>query len=176
MSKTTKNVVTSTDVAPSKNPESFNDLNLEQLREAARAFGSDDEGNEEVVRANLEQDGVTWKMYVKQFKLDGHESIPDPELVKPQQVELTDDDEDEKEVEEVTNEVVAAPELDLAPQQKYLIKFIGENPYFEFGRYKFTQEKPYTAMNAEDAQRALVSEPKKFRQAFPAELEEFYSF
>lgn len=176
MSETTSNVVTSADVAPKKNPTSFAELSLAQLQEAARAFGSDSEGTKKAIHANLVEDGITWPMYVKQFKLEGHESIPDAELVEPTQVELPDGD-DEEGVEELSNDTVTtAPQVaELAPQGKYLIKFIGENPYFEFKKYKFTQEKPYGIMPPSDAQAALVNEPKKFRQAFPDELAEFYS-
>src|SRR6478735_6738442 len=117
MSDATENVVTSTDVAPKKAPTSFNELNLAQLQEAARAFGSDAEGTKKVIQATLIEDGITWPMYVKQFKLEGHENIADPELVEPTKVDLPDED-DEEGVEELSNDTVAtAPQVaELAPQ------------------------------------------------------------
>src|SRR6478609_5253762 len=113
-------VVTSNDVEPKKAPKSFKDLNKEQLVEAALAFGTEEEGTVAELRADLVESGVTWNDYVKQFQLEGHEDIPDPEPAAPLQVELTDDD-DEGGEEEV-NEVVAAPAVpQLAVAQDYLI-------------------------------------------------------
>lgn len=172
MSNSPENVVTSTDVAP-KSPTSFRDLKKAQLVEAATYFGTDDEGGVETLRAGLVENGVTWDMYVKAFKLEGHEDLPEPVERTFRQVEIEDDPEEE--VVKVTEEVVTVEEKPvLAPQDKYLIKMTRKNPYFEFRHYRFTQEKPYAIMKADDAQAILESE-KGFRQAFPAELREFYS-
>jgi hypothetical protein len=170
------NVVTTTEVAPKKVPKSFNDLNKAQLVEAALAFGADDSGNAADIKADLASMGVTWKMYAQAFKLEGYEAIPEEpeEFEMPEPVDV-EDWPDAEEGEELNSPVITAaptPKLDAA--EKYLIKFVGENPYFEFGKYKFTQENPYGIMPASDAQNALVKEPEKFRQAFPAELQEFY--
>lgn len=158
-----ENTVTSSDIAPVKVPKSFRDLNKKELVAAAEFFGTDAEGGVEALRSGLAEDGVTFEDYLAAF----HPG----EAVSTQTVE-------EEFVEVVPTEpvkvVTAAPEPELSAQQKYLIKFIGENPYFEFGSYKFSKERPYGIMPASDAQRALVSEPTKFRQAYPAELEEFY--
>lgn len=169
-----ENVVTGSDVAPLKVPKSFNDLNKEQLVAAALAFGADENGTKESIRADLLETGVTFEQYLNAFHPNVAEpkeepdALPDPadveeELVEPQQGG-----------EEMPDIITASPSPDLSVEQKYLIKFIGHNPYFEFGKYRFTTEKPYGIMNAFDAQNALVSEPDKFRQAFPAELEEYY--
>jgi len=171
---TAENVVTSTDVAPKK-PTSFRDLKKAQLIEAAAYFGTKDDGGVEELRADLSEAGVTWDMYVKAFKLDGHEDLPEPADRTFRKVELEDEDEDDEEVVETVNEIVTVEEKPvLAAQEKYLIKMTRANPYFEFRHYRFTQEKPYAIMSADDAQAILESE-SGFRQAFPAELREFYS-
>src|SRR6478735_2696638 len=173
--ETTENVVTTEVVAPKKQPKSFNDLKHDELVAAAQVFGTDDQGTNAAMIADLTEAGVTWKMYVKQFKLDGHEAIPDAEELAFAQVDEENlIDADEEGVNEVSEVITAAPTPTLEAAEKYLIKFVGQNPYFEFGKYKFTQEKPYGIMPSADAQRALVQEPTKFRQAFPAELQEFY--
>lgn len=171
---TTQTVVKSKDVEPVKTPTSFKDLNTEQLVAAADYFGADLEGGDDGIRASLLENGVTWKMYVKAFELPGHETIPEAEALEPLQVDLEDAPDAPEGVEEVSEVITTVEVPDLAPREKYLIKFIGENPYFEFGKYKFTVDRPYGIMSSTDAQAALVQEPKKFRQAFPEELAEFY--
>lgn len=170
------NVVTTTAVAPKKVPKSFNDLKKDDLVAAARAFGTLEEGNAAELKADLAEAGVTFKMYAEAFKLEGYEAIPDEpeefEMPEPTDVEDWPDAEEGENVSEVKT-AAPVPKLDAA--EKYLIRFVGENPYFEFGKYKFTQENPYGIMPAEDAQKALTKEPEKFRQAWPAELQEYYS-
>src|SRR5438552_8730765 len=63
---------------PANRPSSFKALKLRELQFAADAFGVEWENlNEETIRANLEADGITWSMYAKQFKLLGHQELPD---------------------------------------------------------------------------------------------------
>jgi hypothetical protein len=170
----TDSVVKTTDVNPPKVPSSFRDLKRADLLNAARYFGTETEGGVEVLRTDLHDSGVTWEDYVKAFKLPGHEDIPDAPYVGPSQVDV-EDWEDAPELEKAVSEVIiTAPPVDLAPAERYLVKFIGENPYFETGRFKFTIENPYAVMTAEEAQDVLVAEPTKFRQAFPDELKEFF--
>lgn len=167
------NVVTTSDIAPVKVPKSFNELKKTDLVAAANHFGTETEGNVELLKADLLENGVTFEQYLAAFHPT---AAPEPEpFVLPEPVDVEDwPDAEESEVNNVS--VVTVPQVpEFAQEQKYLIRFIGENPYFEFGKYKFTSEKPYGVMTATDAQRALVEEPTKFRQAFPAELEEFYS-
>lgn len=172
----TDSVIKSTDINPPKvEPKSFEDLTLDELVSAANMFGTETEGDEKTLREDLTLNGVKWNMYVRAFRLPGWEDIPADEPSWPVEVDVEDaPDADEQEVVQV-QEVIAAPPVALAADQKYLVKFIGENPYFEFKRYRFTQDNPYAVMPAADAQDALVTEAKKFRQAFPAELQEFYS-
>lgn len=168
-----ENVVTTSDVAPVKVPKSFNDLNQKQLLAAAQAFGTDEAGTKAELKAGLVDFGVTFDQYLKMFHPDVSPAVEPEKFVMPDPIDIEewpDAEEGGDDVTVVTAEAVPT----LAPADKYLIKFIGENPYFEFGKYRFTEEKPYGIMPASDAQRALVEEPTKFRQAFPAELEEFY--
>lgn len=165
------NVITSNDVV-TKVPKSFKDLSKEQLVEAANYFGTENQGVRKEIESDLVDSYVTWDMYVKAFKLPGHEELPELTNEWPEQVDVEDAPEEEENV--TDNEVLAAEPVKLAPADKYLIKMTRKNPYFEFAKYKFTTEKPYAIMTAADAQRILETE-EGFRQAFPAELQEFYS-
>ena len=68
--------------------------------------------------------------------------------------------------------VVVKPQVQVSAEP-YLIKMVRENPYYEVGKYKFTESHPYALVDAADAERVLREEG--FRQAFPSELEEFYN-
>lgn len=172
-----ENTVTTSDVAPVKVPKSFKDLKKPELVAAAEFFGTEVEGNTEVLRADLVDAGVTFEDYLKAFYPTAADAPPpEPEpFVMPDPVDVNDWPDADEGGDEVTEIITAEPTPELRVAEKYLIKFIGENPYFEFGSYKFSADKPYGIMPANDAQRALVQEPTKFRQAYPAELQEFYS-
>ena len=148
-------VVKSSDVSP-KTPKSFRDLNKDQLVQAALFFGTEEEGNKEALLADLVANGVEWEDYVNAF-LEAPGVEPEPEPV----------------AEEPTRVVAQEPTV-LKAQDKYLIKMERKNPYFEFGKYKFTQENPYAIMPADDAQ-AILTKESGFRQALPGELQEYYS-
>src|SRR6476646_3841656 len=154
-----------------KKPKSFKDLKKEQLVAAAEYFGTESEGNVESLRADLADGGITWAMYHNVF-IDPDNPIA--EAVTPDEPAKVDVEDwtDAQEGETVT--VTTAPAVPVLTQEKYLIKMVRENPYFEFKKYKFTQEKPYALMDAKDAQEILSTE-RDFRQAFPDELQEFYS-
>lgn len=170
---TTATTVADTQVEPANRPDSFKALKLRDLQFAADAFGADWEDlNEDAIRANLEEEGVTWKMYARQFKLPGWENLPDDDEAEPTFVEDWDEAE---EVEETVSTVITRSPMQDLEEGKYLIKFVGENWYFERGKYKFSPERPYALMSAKEAQSALVDEPTKFRQAMPQELEEYYN-
>lgn len=168
------NVVSSSDVAK-VTPQSFADLKKPELVEAADLFGADNVGNVKELRANLAEAGVTWEMYATAKQLPGYEdkTLADFEkftLPEPTNVE---DWPDEEAVNEVREPQTAAPHPVLPTDVPYLIKMTRENPYFEFENKKFTQENPYAIMDAQQAQRILERE-EGFRQAYPAELAEFY--
>lgn len=165
----TENVVKTTDVVQKKEPKSFNDLNKAQLVEAARYFGTLEEGNIDVLKADLHENGVSWEQYYKAF-INKDAVLPE----EPEELFNKVGVEDWEDSDEVQVEPVTAPEVPVLTQDKYLIKMVRENPYFEFKHYKFTQEKPYAIMSAADAQEILQTE-RDFRQAFPDELKEYYS-
>lgn len=157
-----EDVVSSTDVAK-KTPKSFRDLNKDELKAAALYFGTEDEGTKDALVADLAENGVTWEQYVDAFLAEK----PEPSV--PETVEEFD------EAFEAASpvKVEAARPTALTPQSSYLIKMDRKNPYFEFGTYKFTQDNPYVIMPA-DAAQAILTQEQGFRQATPAELQEFY--
>lgn len=145
----TSTVIKSTDLAGEVPvPSGFNDLEEDPLREAARWFGAEDTGDRQDVIKSLEEWGVDWNMYVREFKLPGYEALPAPEESIFTEVDV----EDAEEVDTPVVEKIITADPQLAPAQKYLIRFIGKNPYFERGKYKFSQERPFAVMPAEDAQ------------------------
>lgn len=163
---------TLSETTPANLPSSFKALKINELRAAADYFGADSFGDEEAIRAALDEDGITWAMYCKEFGLPVTDEQADEldTLDFPEKVE----DWEEKEEEDVSEVATAEPTPTLASDTKYLIRMTRKNPYFEYKRYKFTQEKPYAIMSAEDAQEILENEDG-FRQAYPKELQEFYS-
>lgn len=150
-------VISSADVAK-KTPKSFRDLNKDELVKAAQYFGTEDEGNKEALVADLAENGVSWEQYAEAFLVE--KPAPVDEVV-------------EAPVKEEPVKVEAARPTALTPQSSYLIKMDRKNPYFEFGNYKFTQDNPYVIMPA-DAAQAILTQEQGFRQATPAELQEFY--
>jgi hypothetical protein len=161
------------DYTPANSPSSFAALKKPELVAAATYFGTETEGNVASLRADLEDAGVTWADYAEAFKIPGWENLkgePTPDLPPPPV-----DDWDEKEEDTVTEVATLSAVPVLSADTKYLVKFVGQNPYFEHGRFKFTQDRPYAIMTADQAQDALESESRNFRQAYPKELKEFYS-
>lgn len=156
--------VTSADAAAKRVPKAFKELKKEELVAAANAFGASPEGSKETIIADLAEMGVTWEDYATAFLVEKPEE-PVDDLVVSQP--------EEEPLPEAAHVATADEQIALPVEQKYLVKMIRENPSFEFKGYKFTQDRPYAVMNAQDAQTILSSEDG-FRQAFPAELEEFY--
>lgn len=153
-----------------KEKKSFNDLNRAELVAAAEFYGSTTEGTVAELRAALAEDGVEWKLYEKDFGLVDQSTV---NVIKSNDVAPT------REVTEVTvpvvEEVVVTEETNpVLPQgDKFLVKMNRDNPYFEFGNYKFSAEKPFQIMTAEDAERILTQE-EGFAQATPFEYREFF--
>lgn len=169
-----------TQTTPANMPSSFKALHKEDLVKAAQAFGTLAEGSEELIRADLEDAGITWAAYCVEFGLPVPEDYEDQTIDFPEPVTDWEESEDEELPEIATVEEVPT----LQANQKYLVKFVGDNPYFEYKKYKFTKDSPYAIMPAKDAQDilSLADEqtgrpefPPKFRQAFPVELQEYYS-
>lgn len=157
-------------VAPA--PTAFEDLKRPELIAAAAAFGARETGTAKQIIADIEEMGVSWDDYAKAFGL----VEPDPVDPFDEFAPLPNDEIEfiDEEVDTMDELITVAETPQLEASSKYLVKFIGENLYFERGRYKFSQDKPYAIMNARDANDALVEEPEKFRQAFPKELKEYY--
>lgn len=163
-------------------PTSFKDLKVEELRRSAVedfAVEVTDKDNKDSVIAALTESGVTWGDYVSQ-----HPEVK-PELPPVESNRETEPDRGNvigaKEVngEPVENAVPTPPkvrvqEKTFTPEDQYLIKMVRENPLYETRGYRFTQKHPYALVSAADAEYILNNE-EGFRQAFPKELEEYYS-
>jgi len=153
-----------------ENPTSFNDLDLEELRRTAvEDFAVDIKAtdNKKTVLAALVEDGVKWEQYATLRGLNTVKSnAPAPPPVGVFEQPVVRDEE---------VEIITAQPLDANPAvQKYLLKMERENVRYDVRGYKFTQEHPYALVSPEDAEYILTNE-KGFRQAWPSELEEFYS-
>lgn len=147
---------------------SLQNLNKKKLLEAAEFYGvdvADDATNQEIVQALIEE-GVNDALYKKDFmKEEAPENVVTSKSVAPKK---------EEDVMTELDEVVEPRKEVYTPQQKLLIKMERKNPLFEFEKYRFTQERPFHVMPADVAERLLRSETG-FRQAFPAEAEDFFS-
>lgn len=150
-----------------ENPTSWNDLDTEVLRTTAiEDFAVDvkADDNKKTIVAALVEDGVSFDSYAKLKGLNTVKSNPTP----PPTVEVN------VSVPEQPVEIVTAAPLTEQPQQKWLIKMERDNVRYDVRGYKFTKEHPYSLVTPEDAE-YLLNKEKGFRQAFPSELEEFYS-
>lgn len=150
-----------------ENPTSFNDLDTETLRKTAiEDFAVDVSAtdNKKTILAALVEDGVTWDSYAKLKGLNTVKSNPTPPPSVGPVATVP-----EKEV-----EIITAQPLDTSTEQKYLLKMERENVRYDVRGHKFTQEHPYALVSPQDAEYILTHE-KGFRQAWPSELEEFYS-
>jgi hypothetical protein len=170
-----------------KKPTQFKDLSKNELvRSALEDFAveltDEEKTNKASVLAAFAESNLVWEDYVAQHP----EVAPEPAPVAvtsnaPSHGTIGDDTvegfitpvvEDE-----VTTEpgeiVVAAPAVAGAPNDQYLLKMTRENPVYQTRGYEFTEDHPYALVNAADAQWILSNEDG-FRQAFPAELAEFY--
>lgn len=155
-----------------KKPTGFKDLSVAELRRSAvEDFAVDvsDVDNKQVVIAALAESGVQWKDYVAQHP----EVAPDDNVVKSGGVDSSVLSVEEPADEPVGDVIVAQP-VSAKPTDKFLIKMTRNNPLYETRGYRFTQEHPYNLVSPEDAE-FILSREDGFRQAFPSELEEFYS-
>lgn len=130
---------------------SFTDLKLAELRKVADSFGVDDSDaktKQEYV-ALLEEEGITYQMYAKFSEVD-KEEIEIPEVEKKQR---------EKKI--------------MKSEDTLLVKMDRMNHSYQALGYTFSQEHPYVAMPASDAQRIFDTQ-QGFRVATPREAQEFY--
>lgn len=163
MAKAKTNVTTSKDMQYGR--VGFSNLDLPTLHTVADFFGVDQADSIEEQVANFAEDNVTYADYCEAFKIP----LPEDYVDEDAPVVL---DEEEGET-PVKTPITAERHQSLQPQEEYLIKMTRENPYFEVGKYRFTQEHPYAIMDARTAQ-LVLSKEEGFRQAFPDELRDFY--
>lgn len=148
-----------------ENPESFNDLLVEELRRTAiEDFAVDIKAtdNKKTVIAALVEDGVEWEQYATLKGLNTVKSDPTP----PPAAYTPPEPVVEQEVEIITAEA-------LPKTQKYLVKMERDNVRYVTRGYNFTKEHPYALVDPEDIDYVLEKEIG-FRMATPRELEEFY--
>lgn len=163
----------------SKPKKSFAELNKAELVAAAERYGSLTEGTNEVIRAGLLEDGITWEQYAKDFGLVEEPEVNTQNVVKSEDVAPKNTGSSvgphlniESEVNNVTT--VTTETNPLLPQgDMFLIKMVRDNPYFEYKHYKFTQENPYNVMNLSDAQ-SILTEEEGFSQATPLEAKSYF--
>jgi hypothetical protein len=128
---------------------SFEEMNINELRDVAREFGVDIEKikTKTGIAGALATDGVTYEMYNT--------------ISLAEKVEL------EPEVVEPKNEVKAGVE-------SLLVRMERENGIYETRGVTFTREHPYALVDVSTAQDIFDNE-EGFRPATPRELQEFYS-
>lgn len=154
-----------------KKPQAFKDLPVEELRRSAVedfAVPVADTDSAKVVVAALTESGVKWQDYVAQHP----EVAPEPNVIKagpssPESLSV-------ESAVEVEGDVIVATKPVAKATDKFLIKMTRSNPLYETRGYRFTQEHPYALVNPDDAE-FILSNEDGFRQAWPSELEEFYS-
>lgn len=143
-----------------KIPTRFNDLSRNELiRTADEDFAFD-----------LSEDEKKSKATLLAAFTEAELKFSDYLLANPQ--------EEPEEVEETEFVIVSNPQEEKAEkvkeEDKMLVRMDRENPLFEFRRYRFTRQHPYALMERNDAEAIMRSE-EGFRQAFPSELDEYYS-
>ncbi len=172
-----------------KEPNKFKDLDIEFLRKVAVedfAVEVEPDSNYDVVIAALTEAGVGWDLFLEAHpKFKPQPVVTSPNPVNPatlsvgneQPVDPTqkwaDDERGRAENAKEQPAIRVKEEIVVKPTDKFLIKMTRENPLFEVRGYRFTQSHPYALVDAGDANYILQNEDG-FRQAFPAELEEFY--
>lgn len=65
------------------------------------------------------------------------------------------------------------PPVEEDNERKIVIKMLRENPLYEIGKYRWTQQHPYVLVSEADAERILINE-EGFRQATPGEVQKYY--
>lgn len=152
-----------------ENPTSWNDLDTEVLRTTALEDFAVDikaDDNKKTIIAALVEDGVKFEQYAT---LKGLNTVKSNAATPPPVGVFEAAPVAEQEV-----EIVTAVPITQQPEQKWLLKMERDNVRYDVRGHKFTAEHPYALVTPADAEYILNHE-KGFRQAFPSELEEFYS-
>lgn len=163
---------------------SFKDMNKKELEvvldRASTFFGFDrpEYTSKADVLALLKDEGVTWNQYYKFC-------VPDDE--KTSNVVTSDQVDANREADKVViseeTKVLAVDENEpLAPEKvsepvddEELIRLTSQSASFSVRGYKFTWDAPFKLVKKADAEVILNRYPENFRQAFPKEVEEYYS-
>lgn len=163
--------------------KSFSELDQKELyRSAIEDFAVDvsEEDGKKVILAALLEAGIEWKDYLDQHPEfaepgDAPENvITSPVIPGESQKPEPDPKPTPEPVPSQESMVIRVKEEPVArPNEKYLVKMVRDNPLFEILGYRFTREHPYALVSPEDAQH-ILSKEVGFRQALPAELDEFY--
>jgi hypothetical protein len=126
---------------------SFSKLKLGELRLAADAFAVDLDGvsGKAAIIKEIEDNGVTWEMYVNEFEQGDPSDSPTP--------------------------VSATPEKPAGPEM--LVRMDRRNPVYEVCGVRFTSEHPF-ALVSESIAQDIFDSTEGFRPATPRELEEYY--
>lgn len=141
---------------------SFKQLNKDVLSQVAEEFAVEwthEDPTKEQMLKDLEEEGVTWKMYKDAF--------PDPE--------------DEPEVEDVKvsaveedNDPTTAAKKFVNKKREVLVKMTRQNGTYQVRGYHFTRAHPFLPVSEDDAD-YLVEVVGGFKIAGPREVEEYYS-
>lgn len=159
-------------------PNSFDELETKELyrsaiEDFAVAVADGDKESKKVILASLLESGVTWKDYVEQ-----HPEVA-PVVVEETKVTTTTKKTPGNVVTSTQTSPNAGqlryrePEVNVTTNDFYLVKMDRDNPYFEFGNYRFTKKDPFVPMDAESTN-AILTEERGFSIATPAEAQEYY--
>jgi hypothetical protein len=135
---------------------SFNELKVAELRAAADMFAVDLDGKKTkpAIIKELDENGVTYDMYLKMIEPDAEESP----------VESTSEQDQEPE---------SAPEEPKEEQNMVLVKMTRRNWSYQTRGYYFTRDHPFQLVAEDDAD-YLVEEDGGFQIASPKEAREYY--
>ena len=134
---------------------SFESMKLDELRTVAEGFGVESETikTKKSLIALLDEEGVTYDLYVKFFSAE------------------KDEPEDYVDNVQIRNQQLNIPEPSTST---VLVKMDRHNGMYETGGFTFTREHPYVAMADWQAQ-AIFDQEEGFRPATPKEIQEYYS-
>lgn len=156
-------------------------LDIEELRRAAEEdfaveLSDEEKTSKKLIAAALLESGVTFEQYLE---MNPNQREKFPEYAKPEKPKEPVSSENVVTSEDVVsgNEPVEIVTKEARPvlsnNQQWLVKMERKNPLFEIAGHRFTQDHPYVLMNAEDAD--IVLREEGFRQAYPTEVQEYYS-
>lgn len=155
---------------------SFEQMDAEQLFEVAiEDFALEVEAtdNKKALLAAFTEAGITWDMYLLQ-----HPELAEDEAVTEAPTLVVEEEEEMVLVPKSSLRTATSPleTVQVGVPDMYLVKMdpnVRQNPYFEYGPYRFTDKHPFVPMPAADADYLLRTE-KGFNIAQPSEAAEYY--